>query len=86
LSKSVTLIIRGKAFSIAKENVEKVLEKLEPEPLQGRAKYYIEYKGRKYPIRQVVAAVAGLPRPEVTTTRAYRVLTELGFEVKELKW
>ena len=45
----------------------------------------LEYKGRVYPIKQVVSAVTGLPRVAFTAMHAYRVLTVLGFEVKELK-
>ncbi|MCC6053905.1 MAG: hypothetical protein LM589_01095 [Thermosphaera sp.] len=76
--------IRGRTFSISREDVERVLEKLDPEPLRGRAKYYIEYRGKRYPIKQVVSAVTGLPRVAFTAMHAYRVLTALGFEVKEL--
>jgi hypothetical protein len=80
----VVFTIRGRTFSISREDVERVLEKLDPEPLRGRAKYYIEYRGKRYPIKQVVSAVTGLPRVAFTAMHAYRVLTALGFEVKEL--
>ena len=80
----VVFTIRGRTFNISREDVEHVLEKLDPEPLRGRAKYYIEYKGKRYPIKQVVSAVTGLPRVAFTAMHAYRVLTALGFEVKEL--
>ncbi|MCL7390209.1 MAG: hypothetical protein LZ173_09835 [Thaumarchaeota archaeon] len=76
--------IRGRTFNISREDVERVLEKLDPEPLRGRAKYYIEYRGRRYPIKQVISAITGLPRVAFTAMHAYRILTALGFEVKEL--
>ena len=76
--------IRGRTFNISREDVERVLEKLDPEPLRGRAKYYIEYRGKRYPIKQVISAVTGLPRVAFTAMHAYRILTALGFEVKEL--
>jgi len=76
--------IRGRTFNISREDVERVLEKLDPEPLRGRAKYYIDYRGKRYPIKQVISAVTGLPRVAFTAMHAYRVLSELGFEVKEL--
>ena len=81
----VVFTIRGEKFVITRNDVERVLENLDPEPLRGRAKYYIEYKGRAYPIKQVVSAVTGLPRVAFTAMHAYRILTALGFEVKELK-
>ena len=76
--------IRGKVFDISREDVERVLNNLDPEPFRGRAKYYIEYRGKKYPIKQVISAVTGLPRIAFTAMHAYRILTTLGFEVKEL--
>ena len=80
----VVFTIRGRTFNISREDIERVLERLDPEPLRGRAKYYIEYRGKRYPIKQVVSAVTGLPRVAFTAMHAYRVLTALGFEVKEL--
>jgi hypothetical protein len=77
-------IIRDKSYDISREDIEKVLENLDPEPLRGRAKYYIEYKGGRYPIKQVISAVTGLPRIAFTASHAYRILTKLGFEVKQL--
>jgi len=38
---------------------ERVLEKLDPEPLRGRVKYHVEYKSKQYPIKQGVSAVTG---------------------------
>jgi len=80
----VVFTIRGKIFEISRGDLEHVLENLDPEPLRGRAKYYIEYNGKKYPIKQVISAVTGLPRIAFTAMHAYRILTTLGFEVKEL--
>ncbi len=80
----VVFTIRGRTFNISREDVERVLEKLDPEPLRGRAKYYIDYRGKHYPIKQVISAVTGLPRVAFTAMHAYRVLSALGFEVKEL--
>ena len=81
----VVFTIRGEEYNITRQDVEKVLEKSEPEPLKGRAKYYIEYNGKKYPIKQVIALVTGLPRVGFTAMDAYRILTKLGFDVKEFK-
>jgi hypothetical protein len=81
----VVFAIGGKKFDISRRDVENVLKSLEPEPLKGRTKYYIEYDGRRYPIKQVLAAVTGLPRVSFTAADAYRVLTKLGFEVNEWK-
>jgi len=75
-------VAEGRTFEVSCKVVECVLEDLDPEPIRDRAKYYIEYKGRKYPIKQVVPAVTGLPGITFAATHAYRVLTT--FEIKEL--
>jgi len=81
----VVFTLGGKKFNITREDIEKVLENTEPEPFKGRAKYYIEYNRKKYPIKQVIALVTGLPRVAFTAMDAYRILTKLGFEVKEIQ-
>jgi len=81
----VTFIIRGKVFELSRDDIIKALEESEAEPFTGRRKYYIEWNEKKYPIKQVLSLVTGLPKIAFTATDAYRVLTKLGFEVKELK-
>jgi 5-methylcytosine-specific restriction protein B len=81
----VFVTIKGQTFNISQQDIVNALERIDPEPLKGRAKYYIEYKGRKYPIKQVIAEVTGLPRVAFTAKYAYDILTKLGFSVKELK-
>jgi len=80
----VQVTIKGQVFDISRQDVERALERLEPEPLKGRAKYYIEHNGKKYPIKQVVAEVTGLPRVAFTAKHAYDTLTRLGFDVREI--
>jgi len=82
---AVSITIRGKTYTLTRKDVEDVLRKLEPEELRGKAKYYIEFEGMKFPIKQVVAEVTGLPRVAFTAMHAYSVLTKLGFDVKEVK-
>ena len=81
----VTFIIRGKVFELSRDDVIKALEKSEAELFTGRRKYYIEWNGKRYPIKQVLSLVTGLPRIAFTAMDAYRVLTKLGFEVKEVE-
>jgi len=81
----VQVTIKGRVFDISYQDVIEALEKIDPEPLRGRAKYYIEYKGKKYPIKQVIAEVTGLPRIAFTAKYAYDILTKIGFDVKEIR-
>ena len=81
----VVFTIRGNKYDIKKEDVLKILQNLKPEEMTGNRRYYIEFGGEKYPIKQVIAEVTGLPRVAFTAMDAYRILTKLGFDVKELE-
>jgi len=81
----VKFTIRGKVYDITREDVVNAVKDVEPEPLIGKRKYYVEINGKQYPIKQVVGLVTGLPRIAFTAMDAYRILTKLGFEVKEVK-
>jgi hypothetical protein len=81
----VIFTLRGRKYDITRKDVEAILEKIEPEPLRGPAKYYIEYKGKKYPIKQVISSVTGLYKIQFTSRDACGILMKLGFEVKELR-
>jgi hypothetical protein len=70
---------------LTKKKVEEVLERLIPETFKGRAKYYVEHKGVKYPVKQVISAVLGIPKDSFATEQACKILRALGFEVKELR-
>jgi len=81
----VKFTLRGAVYDIGKDDVFKAVEGVEPEPFTRRSKYYVEMDGRRYPIKQVIGLVTGLPRVAFTAMDAYRILTRLGFEVKVLE-
>jgi hypothetical protein len=70
---------------LTKEKVVEALKGLRPEPLRGRARYYIELDNKKYSVKQVMAAVTGLSKESFSTEQAVKVLKALGFEVKDLR-
>jgi len=78
-------VIGKRRVELSKKRVVEVLKGLEPEPLRGGARYYIELEGRKYPVKQVMAAVAGPSKESFATEQAVKVLKALGFKVKDLK-
>jgi hypothetical protein len=55
-------VIGKRKVELSKERVVKALKGLQPEPLRGRARYYVELNSRKYPVKQVMAAVTGLSK------------------------
>jgi 5-methylcytosine-specific restriction protein B len=78
-------VIGKRKVELTKEKVVEALKGLEPEPLRGKARYYVELNGRKYPVKQVMVAVTGLSKESLSTEQTVKVLKALGFEVKDLK-
>jgi 5-methylcytosine-specific restriction protein B len=81
----VEFVVGKRKVELTKEKVVEALKDLQPEPLRGRARYYVELDGRKYPVKQVMAAVTGLSKESFSTEQAVKVLRALGFDVKDLR-
>ena len=56
---------------------------MSPTPIDGRNKYFLEIHGRRFPIKQVIRLVTGLPSIGFTAQDAHRILTRLGFGIFE---
>jgi hypothetical protein len=75
---TITFTLRGKSFEKRKDDFVKAAKPLAP----GRVtKYSTVVGGKRYPIRQVLAAVTKLPPIAITSQDAYRVLEKFGFTV-----
>jgi len=74
--------LRGRDFDLSREEVEKGMRGVEPEPIR---KYYVEINGRRYPIKQVIAVCLGLDPIRFTSADAYRILSGLGFEIRRVE-
>lgn len=68
--------VGGRSFDWSKEDIERVMRKQRPEPIQ---KHLVELLGTVFPPKQVIATVTGWQRTTFTTMEAQRVLTQLGF-------
>jgi hypothetical protein len=71
-------VMKGQRLHATREAVEAALKGVEPEKV--RTKWLI-VQGRRYPVRQVFAVAFGIPRGDVNTRTAVKVLRRLGFEV-----
>jgi hypothetical protein len=69
-------IINGRAYSAEPTDVERVMRGVAPGPVQQHA---VVVNGVEYPVKQVLSALTGLPRPEFTSHRARNLLQRLGF-------
>lgn len=75
---TITFTLRGKTFEKRKDDFVKATKGINP----GRIKKYSTVvSGKRYPIRQILAAVTNLPAIAITSQDAYRVLEKVGFAV-----
>jgi hypothetical protein len=78
---SVHATIAHRPFDLARERVEATMRSVAPESIQA---HYVIVNGRRFPPKQVIAAVTGLDRSEFISTQARRILERLGFTVGRL--
>jgi hypothetical protein len=75
---TVKFTLRGHAFEKAKEDVSRAAKGLTPGRVQ---KYSVVVNGTRFPIRQLVSALTGVPTIEITSQDAYRILQKFGFDI-----
>ncbi len=68
--------IAGQPFALDADQVRQAVAGVLPEPLH---EHYVVIDGRRFPPKQVIAAVTGLDRADFTTHQARRTLRRLGF-------
>lgn len=70
--------VAGEDFELDAAQVERTLAGVDPEPIR---EHYVVIGTRRYPPKQVLAAVTGLDRADFTTHQARSILRRLGFGV-----
>ena len=78
-------IIRGNDYEIHRGKILEAVRSITPNPTDARHKHYVEINGLKYPIKQPIHLVTGLPYIAFTAQDAYRILTKLAFEIHNLQ-
>ncbi len=73
--------VAGQDFDLSAELVEQAASRLDPEPIQ---EHYVAVAGRRFPVKQVLAAATGLDRADFTSHQARSVLRRLGLPVYRL--
>lgn len=79
----MNFVLRGAALSITPADILRATRGVSPTAIDGRNKYFLEVHGRRFPIKQVVRLVTGLPSIGFTAQDAHRILTRLGFDISE---
>ncbi len=80
MSAQFNFTVGGKAFSISREEIERKLKGVQPEPIR---QYYVTVNGRDYPVKQAVEVSAGLLRSGFTTQDAIRILRKFGLPLRK---
>jgi hypothetical protein len=70
--------VAGEDFKLDAQSVERAVAEIDPEPIR---EHYVLIGLRRYPPKQVLAAVTGLDRGDFTTHQARSILRRLGFGV-----
>ncbi len=75
--------LRGSPLSITAADILRAAHDVSPSPIDGRNKYFVKLHGRRFPIKQVLRLVTGLPSVGFTAQDAHRILSKLGFDIFE---
>lgn len=75
---SVKFTLRGKDFELRREDIVAAARSLAPGRVQ---KYSVVAAGKRFPIRQLVAAATRMPAIAITSQDAYRILQKFDFEI-----
>lgn len=73
-----TTRVAGEVFTFEPADVERAVADLDPEPIR---EHFVLVGLRRYPPKQVLAAMSGLDRADFTTHQARSILRRLGFGV-----
>lgn len=75
---AVKFTLRRRAFEKGKDDLSKAAKGLDPGRIQ---KYSAVVNGTRFPIRQLVSALTGVPTIEITSQDAYRILQKFGLDI-----
>ena len=67
--------IRGAALSITSDDILRATWGALPTPIDGRNKYFLKIQGRRFPIKQVIRLVTGLPSIGFAAQDSPQILT-----------
>ena len=75
--------ILGQYYDIDQSKIIDSAQGVSPMYTDARNKFYVDIEGRQYPIKQLISLVTSLRNGRFTAQYAERILTKIGFRVKE---
>lgn len=76
-------VMNGDRHELTREQVAETAGRIVPDDIDGRYKYYAAIGGGRFPVKQLFAEAAGLPRSGFITYEALRIFRKLGIEIHE---
>ena len=74
--------VSGRSFEITRQQIIDATRGVPEETPDFRNKYFVRIGGRRYPIKQLVHLVTGLPNIQFNAGPAHHILEKLGFSVE----
>jgi hypothetical protein len=78
MATKIQFTLRGRSFTLDREDFLKALEGVEPDRIH---KYSTVVNVKRYPIKQVLSAGTGLRKTDFTASDANRLLKKFGFRI-----
>ena len=75
--------LSGRRYKLDFDSVMEAANRVVPDSLDGRHKYYVDIGGRRLPVKQLFAEATGLRRAEFITDDAFRIFKKLGLDIEE---
>lgn len=79
--RSVRVQVAGHVFVLDQEGVSRAVSRIEPGEIRD---HFVEIRGRRYPVKQALAAATGLDLSDFTSQHARSALRRLGMPVGRL--
>jgi hypothetical protein len=78
---SIRLRVAGHTFALDQRRVCRALDNVEPRPIRD---HFVEVRGRRFPVKQALAAATGLDLSDFTSRHARSALRRLGLPLGRL--
>lgn len=76
-------VLSGRRYELDLESVVQAADRIVPDDIDGRHKYYVDIGGRHLPVKQLFSEATGLRRAEFITDDAFRIFKRLGLNIEE---
>ncbi len=77
----MTFRLCGRRYEVTRDDLERRISGVTPD-YRDNMRYFVVIRNRRYPIKQVVSVISGLPPAAFSSQMAYSLLNRLGIEIR----